>query len=260
MSGNIVLLVPDGVGVRNFVIGPFLQQACARGPVHVLHAIPDTLLPHYGAALNGSVQWHGLLPFGERPLSFLLRNSLSFAQMYWVDNFPMRLVRDRAFVGSWRTRTALRLARMVGHAAAAPQRMRVLDRVHASVVSRFQESEHYRRLFEECRPSVLFCSHQRPTQILPPVLAARALGIPTATFIFSWDNITTKGRIAAPFDHFLVWSDQMRSEMLRFYPDVKPERIHVVGTPQFRPVCRGTSALVARGILPPRRRPIPSGR
>jgi hypothetical protein len=71
--------------------------------------------------------------------------------------------------------------------------------------------------------------------VLPAVLAARSLGIPSATFIFSWDNITSKGRIAAPFDHYLVWSEHMRQELLRYYPDVKPDSIHIVGTPQFDP-------------------------
>jgi hypothetical protein len=72
-------------------------------------------------------------------------------------------------------------------------------------------------------------------EILPAVLAAKALGIPTACFIFSWDNLTSKGRIAAPFDHYLVWSELMKQELLRYYPDVTPERVHIVGTPQFDP-------------------------
>ncbi|MGE0761330.1 MAG: hypothetical protein AB7O38_30230, partial [Pirellulaceae bacterium] len=78
-------------------------------------------------------------------------------------------------------------------------------------------------------------SQQRTPTILPPVLAARSLGIPTATFIFSWDNLSSKGRIAAPFDHYLVWSDHMRGELAKYYPHIGPERVHVVGTPQFDP-------------------------
>ena len=44
------------------------------------------------------------------------------------------------------------------------------------------------------------------------MLAAKSLGIPTATFIFSWDNLSSKGRIAAPFDYYLVWSEHMGDE------------------------------------------------
>jgi len=81
----------------------------------------------------------------------------------------------------------------------------------------------------------VFCSSQRPTTLLPAVLAARAMGIPTVAFVFSWDHLTTKGRIAAPFDHYLVWSRHMGSELMRYYPEIAAERVHIVGTPQFDP-------------------------
>jgi hypothetical protein len=47
--------------------------------------------------------------------------------------------------------------------------------------------------------------------------------------------LTSKGRIISPFDHYLVWSEHMASELKRYYPEVTEERIHVVGTPQFEP-------------------------
>jgi hypothetical protein len=95
--------------------------------------------------------------------------------------------------------------------------------------------EHYRQVLLKIQPSVLFCSNQRPPTVLPAVLAARSLGIPTATFIFSWDNLTSKGRIAAPFDHYLVWSEKMRAELQQFYPSISGRNVHIVGTPQFDP-------------------------
>lgn len=234
-AAGFCLLLPDGVGVRNFVLGPFLREAERLGCAHALHGVPAALLPQYQAAAGERAQWHALRPYPDRPLSFVLRNCLAYAQMYWVDNYPMRLSRNRRVRGSWKTRAALAAARWLGQAAATPRRIQWVDRWHSSVAQRGPEVRHYRQLLRELRPGLLFCSHQRPTHILPPVLAARSLGIPTATFIFSWDNITTKGRIAAPFDHFLVWSDHMRQELLRYYPDVSAERVHVVGTPQFDP-------------------------
>jgi hypothetical protein len=230
---KLVLLIPDGRGVRNFAFGPFLENALRRGTVDVLHVIPESSLAAYTSQLNGYVQWHPCIPYPDRPIPYMLRNCLAYAQMYWVDTLPMRRNRNRPVKGSWRTRAAIRLARLVGQAAASPRGIKLLDRIHISAVRHSPEVDHYVRLFREIEPAVLFCSNQRPATILPPVLAARSLGIPTASFIFSWDNLTTKGRIAAPFDHFLVWSQHMREELLRYYPDVSPQRVHIVGTPQF---------------------------
>ncbi|HEY0970478.1 MAG TPA: hypothetical protein VGE02_05825 [Gemmatimonadales bacterium] len=229
------MLVPDGVGVRNFVLGPMLQCASRRGPVAMVHAIPEQVLPRYLESAPGEVEWRPLRPHGETALAFVLRNALSYAHMHHVDSLAMRYTRRRPVRGSWRTRTAFGAARVIGRTAASERGIRLLDGWHYAVVGRMPQVAEYRREFERMRPSVLFCSHQRPATVLAPVLAARSLGIPTATFIFSWDNLTSKGRIAAPFDHFLVWSDLMRDELLRFYPEVTPDRVHVVGTPQFDP-------------------------
>jgi len=56
-----------------------------------------------------------------------------------------------------------------------------------------------------------------------------------STFIFSWDNLASKGRMLGPFEYFLVWSDLMKEELLYFYPDIKTKNVKVVGTPQFEP-------------------------
>jgi hypothetical protein len=232
---KFALLIPDGVGVRNFVLGPFLQHASEKGQVDTLHTIPDDMLPIYGSELNGKIKWHQLRPYESSHFASLLNESISYAHMYWADTGAMRIKLNRPVTGPPLTRAIGHATRFIGRAAASPRRIQTLDRWHQSAVSRQPAVEYYRQLFKEMKPSVLFCSHQRPSAIVPPVLAAKSLGIPTATFIFSWDNLTSKGRIAAPFDHYLVWSDLMRDEMLRFYPDVTPERVHIVGTPQFDP-------------------------
>jgi hypothetical protein len=230
----VEMLVPDGVGVRNFVLGSFLERASRRAPVGVLHPIPETLLADYRRG-RGQIRFDPLIPYKDSMLSYGLRNALGFAHMYWADTGAMRYRRRLPADGSWRARAKLNAARVVGWASASPARMKVLDRFHRMEVRRSPETAHYRRLFAELKPRVLFCTHQRAAMNLPAVLAAQSLGIPTATFIFSWDNITGKGRVAAPFDHYLVWSDHMRRELLRYYPDVAADRIHLIGTPQFDP-------------------------
>lgn len=235
MNARIALLIPDGVGARNFLLGPFLRCATQDHEVHTVHGIPESMLQNYSRGLGENAHWHPLLPFRERPLAFVLRNSLTYAQMYWADTAAMRIKRSRYVPGSWRTKAAVGVARTLGRISASPHGIRRLDRWHCDVVGRFDEVERYAELFRKIQPTVVMSSHQRPTEILPPVLAARSLGIPTATFIFSWDNLSSKGRVVAPFDHYLVWSEQMRTELLQYYPDVAVEDIHIVGTPQFDP-------------------------
>lgn len=83
--------------------------------------------------------------------------------------------------------------------------------------------------------SQLFFTHQRPPFIAPIIYAAEKLQIKTTAFIFSWDNLASKGRMAGNFDYYLVWSDLMKSELLHFYKFINSNNISVVGTPQFEP-------------------------
>jgi hypothetical protein len=65
------------------------------------------------------------------------------------------------------------------------------------------------------------------------VQSAQWLGIPTAAFIFSWDNLTSQGRILPAYDYYLVWNADLKAQLLDIYPKIKPERVFITGTPQF---------------------------
>jgi hypothetical protein len=82
------------------------------------------------------------------------------------------------------------------------------------------------------KPAMVFCTNQRPMTAIAPLLAAQQLGIPTATFIFSWDNLP-KATMVVETDYYFVWSDHMKLELLYYYPYIREEQVFVTGTPQF---------------------------
>ncbi|MDI9257667.1 glycosyltransferase family protein [Flavobacterium sedimenticola] len=84
------------------------------------------------------------------------------------------------------------------------------------------------------KPAMVFCTNQRMMLAVAPLLAAQDLGIPTATFIFSWDNLPKATKIIET-DYYFVWSEHMKNELLYYYPYVKESQIIVSGTPQFEP-------------------------
>lgn len=64
------------------------------------------------------------------------------------------------------------------------------------------------------------------------VLAARQLQIPIVNSILSFDNLTSKPAHLV-YDHYLVWSQGMKEQLLKFYPQVSSEQVTITGTPQF---------------------------
>lgn len=63
--------------------------------------------------------------------------------------------------------------------------------------------------------------------------AARELGVPSITSVISFDNPTTRERLLVRSERVLVWNRFNAGELLRSYPDLTPERVGVIGAPQF---------------------------
>ena len=93
----------------------------------------------------------------------------------------------------------------------------------------------YANILKNENIDILFFTHQRPPYIAPLIYQAEQFKIKTASFIFSWDNLASKGRMSGNFNYYLVWSDLMKSELLHFYSSIVNDQIEVVGTPQFEP-------------------------
>lgn len=83
------------------------------------------------------------------------------------------------------------------------------------------------------RPDVILCTNQRNLSSVAPLLAARSLGIPTVSMIFSWDNLP-KATLIVDSDYYFVWSDYMKHELINYY-SIAADKIKVTGTTQFEP-------------------------
>jgi hypothetical protein len=64
------------------------------------------------------------------------------------------------------------------------------------------------------------------------VRSARALGIPTALCVASWDNLTNKGLIHGPVDLVTVWNEMMKEEAITLH-GVAAEKVVVTGAQPF---------------------------
>lgn len=61
---------------------------------------------------------------------------------------------------------------------------------------------------------------------------ARRLGIPSLCVVLSWDNLTSKGYMAARPDRLVVWNERMRQEAIELH-DFAPEDVEVAGVAHF---------------------------
>lgn len=228
------IVTPDGLGIRNFLCGPLIELLRSEGEVIVWHAFSDKTLTPHRERWKDAVRWERLPSFREGLRERVLRQAKIYAQLYWhyEEDSAEAVLKFLRPSGRWLNHALAFTSHNLGRLLGNPKGVAWLDRQHAVTASRARYLQPFKELLERERPDVVFCTHQRASSAVPAMLAARSLGIPTATFIYSWDNLP-KGRMAVHADHFLVWSDFMKQQLLHYYREVQEQRIQVVGTPQF---------------------------
>ncbi|MBD3245690.1 MAG: hypothetical protein GF333_01625 [Candidatus Omnitrophica bacterium] len=231
---NIILIIPRGEAVRNFLYSDTLAVLSAHARVTLLSIIDDArFLARFRPAAEKIVP---LVSFHEHRALAYLRGVIQEAHFRWMwskvaqnhwETKDARAVRPGERL-KW---TALKAAARL--AANSPS-LTALTRLENFLTWAMRPDDAYRRVFEAVKPDIVFNTSQihGPAGDLPVKIAHRC-GIPTACFIFSWDNPTSRSRITAPYDYFFVWNRHMCGQILSLYPQVHRSQVFVTGTPQF---------------------------
>jgi hypothetical protein len=232
--GHVLAILPRGEAIRNFVQSGAFDRIQASAELTVISVAPDeatkvSLEKRYKRVLE-------LHEAAERYPVRLLRELLDLAH---GRNLWSAAARER-----WRLRDAeadtrrKRLKRVgkkiLASSFASRRGVDMLERSERMISRALCPDDYYTRLYRELRPSLVFNgSHVHSVVAIQAVQAAQWLGIPTAAFIFSWDNLTSQGRILPAYDYYLVWNEDIKEQLLRIYPRISADRVLVTGTPQF---------------------------
>lgn len=232
---NLGVVITDGVGFRNFILTDFIKESKnCFDKVIIFSCLPKFVYEEY----NLDCEIIELEVFNENFLTWFLRKlkEVAHLQLHRKNNFG---IQDGFKTNNSKTRTIRGYGtRFIVKFTSAFNSEKWILRYNSWQQKSFKNNKitnDYSKLLIENKVSLLFFTHQRPPFIAPLIYAAEQLKINTAAFIFSWDNLASKGRMAGNFDNYLVWSDLMKKELLQFYYSVSEKDIEVVGTPQFEP-------------------------
>ena len=231
-SPKIFILLPDGIGLRNFAFTNFHQLGLENGfEITFWNATPFDLTK---------------LGFNEikivnpklHPLTDLLKN----AQIHIELNQNIKKSKDKVynsyrFPFSYKGVKATLKTFTVKWLIFWNNSESGLNRIRKNISKNERKTKLYFDSLATLQienPAMVFCTNQRITTAVASILAAQDLGIPTATFIFSWDNLP-KGTKIIETDYYFVWSEHMKNELQYYYPQVNKNQIIVTGTPQFVP-------------------------
>lgn len=234
VAGHLLAIIPRGEVVRNFVYTGCFEQIAKQTKLSLMSVdLGDDI---DGLLRDTCDQIYDLEEIEERWIVRFQREIMDVAHGRWLWS--------AAAQERWRLRDseaktvrqkAIRLAKKsIGIPFANRPGLRILSRTERMSSFLLRSTQQYLDLYKEIRPSLVFNgSHIHSRNAIQAVQAAQWLGIPTATFIFSWDNLTSQGRITLPYNYFLVWNESIKRQLLEMYSWVQPENVFVTGTPQF---------------------------
>jgi hypothetical protein len=232
---NLGVVITDGVGFRNFILSDFIHEAKQDfDKVIILSCLPKYVFDK----VNVDCEIIELNVFEESSKTWFFRKAKEVAhlQLHKKNNFGIQdnlnITRSKSkSLRGYVTRFIFKFTSVV----TSEKWIQNFNKCQQNSFRNNSITKEYNGILLKEKIDILFFTHQRPPFIAPLIYAAEKLNIKTAAFIFSWDNLASKGRMAGNFNFYLVWSDLMKDELLQFYKTVNENQVEVVGTPQFEP-------------------------
>lgn len=232
---HVVFIVPDGVGIKNYLYSDLLKHLDAFAKVTIWSPLPESAFKEVKSLHNIEFNYKKLTLYSESIVTRLLRESASFARL----NYNAKKTQNETILLNWRRPKGnfklgllYRFAETIGSWAKSNyNRIISLERRSKQNWSS-TIIESYKTELKALKTDSIFITHQRVTGLMPICLAAKALNITSTTAIFSWDNLP-KARLCVDTNYYILWSDWMKRDMDLFYPEIKQEQLKIAGTPQF---------------------------
>ncbi len=231
-KAKVLLLFPDGVGIRNYLYSNVFQNA--KEDLVLFHNFDNETI----TALKKSVSLSDSIVIPEYKESVkekFLRELICLIRLY----YNAKKVRNPSLLTNWnwnqKTLSKKIFYKIIETIAPFIKEYDTILKLEKRYQKAIRENPFYNEvkdILKQVRPNTVFCSHQRALKAATVFAVAQDLGISTTTVIYSWDNLP-KARVALRADSYLVWSHYMKKEMEFYYPEIPLDTIIVTGTPQF---------------------------
>ncbi|MEC5166097.1 hypothetical protein RCH18_001832 [Flavobacterium sp. PL11] len=229
---KIILLFPDGVGVRNYLYSNVFKATTAE--LILFHNFDAQTIE--AISENTSIKSNVTIPrYKESLKEKFLRELICLSRLHYNN----KMVNNPSLLTNWNWNQKLFLKKIFYKSIEKIARYYKSYDAILALEKRYQKAIRKNRFYcnvksiiENLEPNLIFCSHQRSLKAATIFAVAHDLGIKSATVIYSWDNLP-KARMALRADRYLVWSSYMKNEMSIYYPEILSDSIYITGTPQF---------------------------
>ncbi len=233
---KILFLVPDGVGIRNYLYSSLLRELAKQGcEIIIWHALSENAMAEVKSLHNIKIHTEKLPYYKESIFEKFLRESICYARLRHntqLTNNPTIMTNWTPPIKNLTFKTFYKAVEISGMMLGSYDSITKMEIKYQDTVKKSHHLETFSNFLERHKPDLIFNTHQRAIIAIPAITAAEKLGIRTVSAIYSWDNLP-KARLATRAESFLVWSEYMKNEMKIYYPEIREDQVVVTGTPQF---------------------------
>jgi hypothetical protein len=234
---KIILIIPDGVVVRNYLYSNFINNLTQKGfEIYVFHQIPDAAVSEIKLVTQSIKEFNFIPYFTESSTARILREVIVFSRLL----INKKKLNNESILFFWNKNQSgfkrnflLKFSEFLGFFVSTSYKtILFLEKKYDSLMLKNAVVPKLAKEIDRIKPDLVLNLHQRSMTSAPIVNYANQQGIKTATVIYSWDNVP-KARLISSYNHYFVWSKLMQDELILLYPEIKNNQIQIVGTPQF---------------------------
>jgi hypothetical protein len=236
VNKKILFVIPDGVGIRNYLYSDLFLHLNQQGfHIHLMHNLESQILNYVKNERGIDFSDEPLRKVTESRFQQFLRETSTYARL----KHNSKLKQNPTILTNWfkvRNNPLKRVFQKTTELASTTisnyEGIKYLEGTNRLKWRRSLAYQEFKSDIQRIKPDLIFITHQRVATLEPLCLAASDLGVKTVTAIFSWDNLP-KARLPLRTDHYAVWSEYMKNELLEYYPEIPESALAIVGTPQF---------------------------
>lgn len=234
LTKTLLIILPRGESIRNFVYSGIIVQLRNEYTITLLAVKPNEAI--WKLLKDNSDELLELKDSKFRYLYGLFFEiyDLAHNRYMWSEAAKVRWEMRDVESKSFKSKLVRTLKKGVASLLANQTSMKALEKADSYLASRDASVKPWVDYLNDKKIDLVFnTSHSHARNALPVVYAANKLNIKTTTFLFSWDNLTSQGRVIPRYNNYFAWNTKIKEDFHKIYPHIKRDSVLVTGTPQF---------------------------
>lgn len=231
---KILIILPRGETIRNFVYSDIVKEL-----MKTFHVTLFSVKPNEEIWSLLKLNCNELIELDKENFSYRYKIffeifDLTHNRYMWSEAAKVRWEMRDVEANSFKKKVVRKTKKIFATLLANRKSLEFLEKIDSWLANKEDQIKKHREFIKQNNFEIVFnTSHSHARNALPIIYAANAQKIKTSTFLYSWDNLTSQGRVVPRYNYYYAWNSKIKDDFHRIYPHIKKNQVLVTGTPQF---------------------------